>query len=43
MIAVPDLRIPLRFPTTAARVLDANRKFLDAAARFYDLSQTQVR
>ena len=26
---------------TYARVLDANRKFIDAAMRYYDLSQTQ--
>ncbi|CAN0166423.1 unnamed protein product [Discosporangium mesarthrocarpum] len=41
MNEVTDLGIQLRFRTTSARVLDANRKFLDAAARFYDLSQTQ--
>ena len=26
---------------TYARVLDANRKFIDAAMRYYELSQTQ--
>jgi COP9 signalosome complex subunit 4 len=29
----------LRFKSTYARVLDANRKFLPAASRYYDLSQ----
>lgn len=33
------LGLILRFKSTYARVLDANRKFLQAASRYYDLSQ----
>eukprot|EP00968_Pinguiococcus_pyrenoidosus_P004275 scaffold285_cov304-Pinguiococcus_pyrenoidosus.AAC.35 len=29
----------LRYRTTYSRVLDANRKFLDAATRYYDVSK----
>lgn len=32
----------LRFKSTYARVLDANRKFLQAAGRYYDLSQVVI-
>lgn len=32
----------LRFKSTYARVLDANRKFLQAAGRYYDLSQIVI-
>lgn len=38
---VKDVVLQLRYRTTYARVLDANRKFLEAALRYYDLSQTQ--
>ena len=34
--------VNLRFRTLFARVLDANRKFLDAALRYYELSTTNV-
>lgn len=40
MQGVEDPVLDLRYRTTSARVLDSNRKFLDAAVRFYDLSQT---
>jgi COP9 signalosome complex subunit 4 len=33
------LSLILRFKSTYARVLDSNRKFLQAASRYYDLSQ----
>jgi COP9 signalosome complex subunit 4 len=36
---VQDWQLQLRYRTVSAQVLDANRKFLDAAMRFYDLSQ----
>lgn len=32
--------LQLRYRTTAARVLDSNRKFLEASKRYYDLSNT---
>jgi COP9 signalosome complex subunit 4 len=32
----------LRYKSTYARVLDANRKFLQAASRYHDLSQSSV-
>ena len=35
--------IGLRYRTTFARVLDSNRKFLDAALRYYELSTTEAR
>ncbi len=35
--------VGLRYRTTFARVLDANRKFLDAALRYYELSTTEAR
>lgn len=38
MIDITDRFIQLRYRATAARVLDANRKFLDASLRYYDLS-----
>ncbi|CAM9449343.1 unnamed protein product, partial [Phaeothamnion confervicola] len=41
MGGVADVALQLRYRTTSARVLDANRKFLDAALRFHELSQTQ--
>lgn len=34
--------VNLRFRTLFARVLDANRKFLDAALRYYELSTTNI-
>lgn len=34
--------VTLRFRTLFARVLDANRKFLDAALRYYELSTTST-
>mmetsp|Transcript_7663 Transcript_7663/g.11517 ORF Transcript_7663/g.11517 Transcript_7663/m.11517 type:complete len:401 (-) Transcript_7663:118-1320(-) len=39
MISVTDITLQLRFCTVNARVLDANRKFLDAAMRYHELSQ----
>ena len=41
MEAVDDWLLQLRYRTTYARVLDSNRKFLEAALRYYELSQTQ--
>ena len=38
MNSVSDLALQLRYRTTSARVLDLNRKFVDAAQRFYELS-----
>ena len=37
---VDDLAIQLRYRVTYARVLDANRKFIEAAIRYYELSTT---
>ena len=37
---VTDVGLLLRYRATYARVLDANRKFVDAAMRYYDLSNT---
>ena len=37
---VTDWALQLRYRVTLARVLDARRKFLDAALRYYELSQT---
>jgi COP9 signalosome complex subunit 4 len=34
------MALVLRYKSTYARVLDANRKFLQAASRYYDLSQS---
>jgi COP9 signalosome complex subunit 4 len=41
-IANPEehLALILRYKSTYARVLDSNRKFLQAASRYYDLSQS---
>lgn len=39
---VTDWALQLRYRTTAARILDAHRKFLDASVRFYELSLAQV-
>ena len=36
--AIDDLSLQLRYKVTYARVMDANRKFLDAAIRYYELS-----
>jgi len=36
--AVDDNGLQLRYKVAYARVMDANRKFLDAAARYYELS-----
>mmetsp|Transcript_18330 Transcript_18330/g.24187 ORF Transcript_18330/g.24187 Transcript_18330/m.24187 type:complete len:403 (-) Transcript_18330:374-1582(-) len=41
MHAVDDWALQLRYRVTYARVLDSNKKFLDAAMRYYELSQTQ--
>lgn len=41
--AVTDYWVQLRYRVTYARVLDANRKFLEAAMRYYELSQAQRR
>eukprot|EP00904_Undaria_pinnatifida_P003284 jgi/Undpi1/12957/HiC_scaffold_7.g02623.m1 len=38
---VTDWALQMRYRTTAARILDAHRKFLDASVRFYELSQAQ--
>jgi hypothetical protein len=35
---VTDRTLQLRYRTTYARVLDANKKFVDAAVRYYELS-----
>jgi COP9 signalosome complex subunit 4 len=35
---ISDTPLQLRYRTTSARVLDLNRKFVDAAVRFYELS-----
>lgn len=35
---ITDTPLQLRYRTTSARVLDLNRKFVDAALRFYELS-----
>ncbi len=40
MNAVTDWALQLRYRVTAARVMDANRKFIDAAVRYYELSTT---
>lgn len=37
---VTDVSLLLRYRVTSARVLDANRKFVEAALRYYDLSNT---
>lgn len=42
MQEVTDWALQLRYRTTAARILDAHRKFLDASVRFYEISQAQV-
>ena len=38
-----DYWVQLRYRVTYAKVLDANRKFLEAAMRYYELSQAQRR
>lgn len=38
---VSEWSLRLRFQVTFARVLDANRKFVEAALRYYDISNTQ--
>ena len=43
MQAVTDYWVQLRYRVTYAKVLDANRKFLEAALRYYELSQAQRR
>ncbi|TFJ80129.1 hypothetical protein NSK_008686 [Nannochloropsis salina CCMP1776] len=43
MEAVTDYWVQLRYRVTYAKVLDANRKFLEAALRYHELSQTQRR
>jgi COP9 signalosome complex subunit 4 len=44
MSAVPseNVALALRYRVTYARVLDANRKFVEAAMRYYDLSNTNT-
>jgi COP9 signalosome complex subunit 4 len=37
---VTEVSLNLRYRATYARVLDANRKFVEAAMRYYDLSNT---
>lgn len=37
---VDDWLLQLRYRLTYARVLDANRKFIDAAIRYYELSMS---
>jgi hypothetical protein len=37
---VTEISLLLRYRVTYARVLDANRKFVEAAMRYYDLSNT---
>eukprot|EP00611_Tribonema_gayanum_P012424 TRINITY_DN2305_c0_g5_i1.p1 TRINITY_DN2305_c0_g5~~TRINITY_DN2305_c0_g5_i1.p1 ORF type:complete len:398 (+),score=177.15 TRINITY_DN2305_c0_g5_i1:256-1449(+) len=41
MAEVQNWQLQLRYRTVSARVLDANRKFLDAAMRYYELSQAR--
>lgn len=41
-IADADWALKMRYKVSYARVLDSKRKFLDAARRYYDLSQTGV-
>jgi COP9 signalosome complex subunit 4 len=41
MHAVIEWSLQLRYSVTLARVLDSNRKFVDAALRYYELSTTQ--
>lgn len=43
MEAVQDYWLQLRYRVVQAKVLDANRKFLEAALRYYELSQAQRR
>jgi COP9 signalosome complex subunit 4 len=40
--AEQHMALILRYKSTYARVLDANRKFLQAASRYHDLSQAQT-
>lgn len=37
---ITDRQLQLRYRATSARVLDANRKFLEAADRYYELCTT---
>jgi COP9 signalosome complex subunit 4 len=37
---IDDVTLHLRYRTTFARILDANRKFVEAASRYYELSTT---
>jgi hypothetical protein len=39
---VTEISLLLRYRATSARVLDANRKFVEAAMRYYDLSNTTL-
>lgn len=41
MHAITEWSLKLRYSVTLARVLDSNRKFVDAAWRYYELSTTQ--
>lgn len=38
--SVDDVSLILRYRVTYARVMDANRKFLEAAIRYYEISTT---
>ena len=42
MHEIQDWTLQMRFRAVSAQVLDANRKFLDAAMRFFDLSQVSM-
>lgn len=35
---IDDITLQLRYKVAFARVMDANRKFLDASLRYYELS-----
>lgn len=37
---IEEWTLQLRYRTTFARILDANRKFAEAASRYYELSTT---
>jgi COP9 signalosome complex subunit 4 len=40
MNTIDEWTLQLRYRTTFARILDSNRKFLEAASRYYELSST---
>ena len=41
-LTIPPLYNTYRYRTTFARILDANRKFIEASARYYELSTTTI-